>query len=114
MEEKIRDILEQQLFLGGFEPEEIEIGGITEAAAEIAREFEQAQRQLDARRELNDELRAENTQLLAQVAKMGEALKKCSHEEYYISRGTPEFLAKRLRHINTIVEEALSAAPSVL
>jgi hypothetical protein len=47
--------------------------------------------QLDARHELNDELRAENTQLLAQLAKMREALNLV--EDYYCHKAKHDHFA---------------------
>jgi len=66
--------------------------------------------QLDARRELNDELRAENTELLAQLAEMRRWLKPI-HElcEHY--KDKPGLEKEAYAQIYRLAGYALSAAP---
>jgi len=117
MEEKIRDMLEQHLFLGGLEPEEIEIAGIGDAAAEIASLVERDIASLQA---VRDMYAGEIESLRAQLAEMWEALSGAKHSFARIAHGERladkyemmHFAQKCFEKADELLT-ALSAAPEV-
>jgi len=104
-QEKIERILEEHLFLGGLEPEEIEIDGIMEAAAEIAKLVDQ---QLQSEHEEIRIRTKREVELQAQLAEMADVLADAG-----ITLESIDPSASVIEKVDKAIERYMDTAPKV-